>query len=390
MPNPQAKVSVDSPPRVEFYRHAISEEDIAAASEVLRSVFLTTGPVNARVEAKLAEYLGRSAVVAVNSCTSALVLSLKALGIGEGDEVITTPMTFAASVSAILHAGATPVLVDVEPETALMDVGAVESRFTSRTRAVLPVHLYGQMVDMRQLADVCRPRGIRIVEDCAHALEAERDGVRPGDLSDLACFSFYATKNLTCGEGGAVATDDAGLADKIRKLRNHGMSKSGSDRHAQRYEHWDIVELGYKANMPDILAALLVNQIDRLDTLLARRQEIAGTYEEAFDNLANVDYPRVLPGNRSARHMFTIWVPESERDNALVQMGQHGVGVAVNYRAVHLLTYFRQRLGHSEGSFPHAERIGHRTMTLPLYPDLAREDQQRVIEVVGKLADQWN
>ena len=390
MPDRREPPFSDVPPPVDFHRHAIDEQDIAAAVDVLRSLFLTTGPVTGLVETKLAGYLGRRHVVAMNNCTTALMLSLKALDIGVGDEVITSPMTFAASITAIMHAGATPVLVDVDPATALIDPEAVEAHITPRTRAVLPVHLYGQMADMRRLVEICRPRDIAIVEDAAHAVESSRDDTGPGQLGDLACLSFYATKNLTCGEGGAVVTDNDALAQRLRRLRLHGMSKTASDRHGRKYEHWDITELGYKANLPDILAALLLHQIDRLEDLRVRREQIARRYEAAFAALEEVDFPRVLPACRSARHLFTIWVPEARRDQTLLDLGSRGIGVAVNYRAVHLLSYFRQQLGYEPGNFPHAERIGRRTITLPCYPGLRAEEQQRVIDAVREVQAGWS
>jgi dTDP-4-amino-4,6-dideoxygalactose transaminase len=375
--------------RVEFYRHSLTESDIAAAADVLRSVFLTTGPRSAAFERAFAEYLGVHNVVSLSSCTSALFLSLTALGVGPGDEVITTPLTFCATANAILHTGATPVFVDVEPETGNLDVSRVEQAITSRTRVVIPVHLYGLMVDMRALSHVCRRRGIIIIEDAAHAAEAERDGIRPGQLGQAACFSFYATKNLTCGEGGAVATQDAAMGESLRRLRSHGLSKEAAGRYTERYQHWDMLELGYKANLSDIQAALLVSQLPRLDTQLARREAIARRYEQAFASMPGVDFPRVPAGARSARHLFTIWAPPELRDEALRGLQDRGIGVAVNYRAMHLLSYYRTRFGFGPGSFPVAELIGERTITLPLYPMMSDDDVEYVIETVRSVSAGW-
>ena len=376
--------------RVEFYRHSLTESDITAAADVLRSVFLTTGPRAATFEKAFAEHLGVHNVVSMSSCTSALFLSLTALGIGPGDEVITTPLTFVATANAILHTGATPVFVDVEPETGNLDVSRVAEAITSRTRVIIPVHLYGLMVDMRALSHLCRRRGIIIIEDAAHAAEAERDGVRPGQLGQAACFSFYATKNLTCGEGGAVATQDAAMAESLRRLRSHGLSKEAASRYnTDRYQHWDMMELGYKANLSDIQAALLVGQLPRLDAQLARREAIAKKYEEAFADLPGVDFPRVPSGARSARHLFTIWVPPEMRDEALRGLGERGIGVAVNYRAMHLSSYYVARFGFVRGSFPVAELIGDRTITLPLYPSMTDEDVETVIAAVRDVTAGW-
>ena len=376
--------------RVEFYRHSLTESDIAATADVLRSVFLTTGPRAATFEKAFAEHVGVHNVVSLSSCTSALFLSLTALGVGPGDEVITTPLSFVATANAILHTGATPVFVDVEPETGNLDVSRVAEAITSRTRVIIPVHLYGLMVDMRALSQLCRRRGIIIVEDAAHAAEAERDGIRPGQLGQAACFSFYATKNLTCGEGGAVATQDAAMAESLRRLRSHGLSKEAASRYnTDRYQHWDMLELGYKANLSDINAALLIGQLPRLDAQLARREAIAKAYEDAFAEVPGVDFPRVPAGARSARHLFTIWVPPDARDEALRGLGERGIGVAVNYRAMHLLSYYVARFGFVRGSFPVAELIGDRTITLPLYPSMSDEDVAQVIDAVREVAAGW-
>ena len=375
--------------KVEFYRHSLNDEDIAAASEVLHSVFLTTGPKTAAFEAAFAKYLGVQYVVGLSSCTAALHLSLVALNIGPGDEVITTPMTFIATANAVLHTGATPMFVDVEPDTGNIDVRRIEAAITPRTRAIIPVHLYGLMADMRCLSEVARRHNLEIIEDAAHATEAMREGVKPGQLGHTACFSFYATKNLTSGEGGAVATNDAELAERVKRLRSHGMSKGAADRYTGTYQHWDMLELGYKANLFDVQAALLLGQLPRLEAQLERREAIASRYEEAFAGLNGVDFPKVPHGAHSARHLFTLWVPAEHRDNALKQLQERGIGVAVNYRAIHLLSYYRERFGFQPETFPNAELIGNRTLTLPLYPGMADEAVDAVVEAVRGVAASW-
>jgi len=371
---------------VAFYRHALQQEDIDAVTEVMRSTFLTTGPRTAAFERAFAEYLGVGHVVGVNSCTMAEFVSLVALGVGPGDEVITTPMTFIATSNAVLHTGADVVFVDVDPETALIDPDAVEAAITPRTKAIVPVHLYGAMADMQRLDALAKTHGLAVIEDAAHAVESERGGARPGHLGSTACFSFYATKNLTCGEGGAIATHDADTAEKLRRLRLHGMSKSAADRYNKAYRHWDQFDLGFKANMSDVQAAMLLNQLPRLASQLERRQQIAQRYEEAFADLDGVTFPTVPDDANSARHLFTIWVDPAARDDTLAALQQRGIGVAVNYRAVHLLTYYRERFGYKEGDFPHAERIGASTITLPLYPLMSDADVDAVIDAVRATA----
>ena len=372
--------------RVEFYRHALTEEDIAAVAETLRSVFLTSGPRAAGFEEAFARYLGVEHAAAVSSCTSALYLCLRALNIGPGDEVITTPMTFIATANAILHAGARPVFVDVEQDTGNIDARLVERAITSRTRAVIPVHLYGLRADVRHLHDICRRHHLMLIEDAAHSTEAVRDGLRPGQLGQAACFSFYATKNLTCGEGGAIATNDPALAESVRRLRSHGMSKEAASRYTGKYQHWDMVTLGYKANLSDINAALLAGQLPRLGRQLTRREQIAARYEEAFSQVPGVRFPIVRRGAQSARHLFTIWVDPSRRDEWLARLQDKEIGVAVNYRAIHLLSYYRAEMGFKRGDFPNAEAIGDQTITLPLYPAMSDGDVEQVIEAVTEVS----
>lgn len=367
---------------VDFYRHHLGRRELEAVREVLDSLFLTAGPRTADFETRFAEWVGMPHAVGMSSCTSALFLSLKALGIGAGDEVITTPMTFIATANAILHTGARPVFVDVEPATGNLDAGLLEQALSQHTRAVLPTHLYGLMADMRAIRSFAEAHRLVVVEDAAHALEARRDGARPGALSDAACFSFYATKNLSSGEGGAVATSNAALAARLRSLRSHGMSKEAFARYAGDYRHWDMTELGYKANMYDVQAAMLLAQMPGIEERHARREALCRFYDAAFAEIDGVDLPGVPPGVVSGRHLYTIWVEPGRRDDVLSRLQQAGIGVAVNYRAIHLLTYYRETFGYARGDFPHAEGIGDRTISLPLYPALSLGQAQRVVNAV--------
>ncbi len=376
--------------KVEFYRHNLTEEDINRLVEVCRGVFLTTGEDTKKFEARFAAYLGARHAVGVTSCTAALHIALLAVGVGPGDEVITTPMTFAATSNTVFYTGATPVFVDVEPGTGLIDPAAVERAITPRTKAIIPVHLYGQMADMRRLHEIASPHGIALIEDCAHSIEAERDGVKPGALSAAACFSFYATKNVTSGEGGAAVTNSDELNTRLRLLRQHGMSASASERYTGTYRHWDLEVLGWKYNMTNLQAAMMIGQMDRVDDLWKRREELSRRYEEGLRNVDGLSYPVVLPGSKSARHLFTIWVEPSQRDTVLSELQASGIGVAVNYRAVHLLKYYQETLGLPRGSFPTAERIGDSTISLPLYPKLTDVEVDYVIDrvkaIVGSLS----
>lgn len=370
--------------KVEFFRHNITEEDISRTADVLRSVFLTTGTVVAEFEQGLASYLGGQQAVGVTSCTAALHLCLLAWGIGEGDEVITTPMSFCATSNAVMHAGALPVFVDVEPETGNINADLIERAITNRTKAIMPVHLYGQMCDMKRIRQLADQHGLAVIEDAAHCIEGIRDGVRPGQLGDAACFSFYATKNITSGEGGAVTTRHEDKADLLRMLRLHGIDRSAIDRYTRKYQHWDMPVLGWKYNMDNIQAALLVGQLGRIDTLWDRRQSIYQRYVDAFSEVEGIEIHRAPSDNRHACHLFTILVVGGRRDQLLASLQEKGVGVAVNYRAIHLLKYYRERFGYKEGRFPVAENIGMRTISLPLYPLLRDEEVEYVIETIKK------
>lgn len=368
--------------KVEFYRHSLSEADIERLVTVCRGLFLTTGKEVNEFEQKFAAYLGARYCVGVTSCTAGLHIALLGLDVGPGDEVITTPMTFAATSNTIFFAGATPVFVDVDPATGLMDLNLLEGAITARTKAVIAVHLYGQMIDMRRLKAIADRRGFKVIEDCAHAIESERDGVKPGQLSDASCFSYYATKNITCGEGGSVVTNSAELNDRLRLLRQHGLTSNAADRYAGAYKHWDIELLGWKYNMTNLQAAMLIGQIDRIESLWEMREAVSRRYEAGFAGVAGVQFPVVLPGVKSARHLFTIWVDPARRDDVLADLQSRQIGVAVNYRAVHLLTLYQQRMRLPRGTFPVTERIGDSTLTLPLYPALPQDEQDFVIESV--------
>ena len=368
--------------KVEFFRHSVDDADIANVAGAMRETFLTTGRRVRQFESDLAAYCRRRRAVGVSSATAGLHLALIALGVGAGDEVITTPMSFVATANAVLMTGAVPVFVDVKPETGNIDPGAVEVALTDRTRAILPVHLYGVMCEMGALATIARSRGLRMIEDAAHALESSRDGLRPGELSDAAVLSFYATKSITSGEGGAIVTDDDQLAERLGRLRLHGITKSAADRHAGPYRHWDMEELGYKCNLTNIQAAMLEGQLRKADAMRRRRERIAARYGEALAGVDGLGVPSVPAGALSGRHLFTIWVDPQHRDRVLGELGKRGVGVAVNYRPIHLAKYYRERFGYCKGAFPAAERIGASTISLPFYPKLTDAEIDYVIATV--------
>lgn len=371
--------------KVEFFRHQLEEANLKRFAQVMSTIFLTTGDEVALFEEKFAEFLGEKYVVGLTSATAGLQLALLALGIGAGHEVITTPMTFVATPLSVMHANATPVFVDVEPDTGNLDVGLIEAAITPKTKAVMPVHLYGQMVDMVALKKVAAKHNLFLIEDAAHCLEGRRDNVRVGQLSEAACYSFYATKSITSGEGGAISTSQEHLREMFQKLRLHGMSTDALHRYTKLYRHYDVDVHGWKYNMYNLQAALLIDQIDEIETRCQQRGRIADYYRASFAGCQGVELPTLKPGIKQGHHLFTIWVDPDKRDHILWSLQDQGVGVAVNYRACHLYTLFRKQFGHREGDFPNAETIGSRTISLPLYASLRDEEVEYVAETVKKV-----
>lgn len=371
--------------KIEFYKHNIGEEEKQKVLECLDGIFLTTGAYVSEFEKKFASYLNMRYAVGLSSCTAAIHLSLIALGITDGDEVITTPMTFIATSTAIMHAGAKPVFVDVEHDTALIDPNKIESAITDKTKAIIPVHLYGQMCDMKRIKKIAEKYNLKIIEDAAHCIEGERDGIMPGRLGDVACFSFYATKSITSGEGGAIATNNKKLADKVRMLRMHGMTKEAADRYSGIYQHWDITECGWKYNMDNIQAALLMPQLEKIDENWRKREKLYNEYLKNLKTIPGIEYPEIVTKSKSAYHLFTIWVNKDKRDYILKKLGKSGIGVAVNYKAIHLLTYFKNLFGFKRGDFPIAEEIGDSTISLPFWIGLKNNEIQKIIDLVRKI-----
>lgn len=371
--------------KVEFFRHNINEDDKQEILKVLGSIFLTTGEWTKKFEEQFSAYAGTRHTVGVTSCTNALELALRYYDIGPGDEVITTPMSFIATANAIVYVGARPVFVDVEEATGNINAALIEAAITPRTKAILVVHLYGQLCDMRAIKSIADCHRLRIIEDAAHCIEGIRDGVRVGELGDMACYSFYATKNITSGEGGAVATKDSRAYEWLIRARQHGMSKEAADQYTKKYEHYDMEFLGFKCNMNNIQAALLIHQLERIEKLLERRHAVARQYDKAFKDNPSLQIPSVLSNTKHARHLYTVWVRPDKRDEYMHRMQAAGVGVAVNFRVIHLMKYYREKYGYQRGDFPVAERIGDSTITIPFYPQLTDEEIEYVSRQLKRL-----
>jgi dTDP-4-amino-4,6-dideoxygalactose transaminase len=338
-----------------------------------------------RFEADFAAYKGVPAELAagVNSCTAALHVSMVAAGLEPGAEVITTPMTFCATVSAILHAGLTPVLADVDPVTQCIDPRAIEAAITPRTQAIIPVHFAGRPCDMEAIMAIARKHALVVIEDCAHAIETEYRGSKAGTFGDFGCFSFYATKNVATGEGGMILARDPERIARARILALHGMSKDAWHRFSDKgYKHYDVVEAGFKYNMMDLQAAIGIHQLAKVERHWTRRLEIWNAYLEAFAGLP-IDLPAPFePDTRHALHLFTIGIdPERagiHRDELIVRLHEAGIGTGVHYRSIAEHPHYQERFGWHEDQWPASKLIGRSTLSLPLSPGLAEPDVQRI------------
>ena len=365
----------------------IGEEEIAEVVDTLRGGWLGTGPKVAQFERDFAAYKGGGHPVAVNSCTAALHVSLLAAGIGPGDEVITTPLTFCATVNAIIHAGARPVLADVDPRTLNIDPRAVERAITSRTRAVLPVHFAGRPCDMDELCDVARRHDLRIIEDCAHAIEAEYDGQRCGTFGDFGCFSFYVTKNVMTAEGGMVLARDAAAAARVKTLALHGMSKDAWKRFGDDgYKHYEVVEVGFKYNMTDVQASLGIHQLRRVEANWRRREQVWHRYNAALAGLPLALPPAPEWNTRHAYHLYTVGVDPARagitRDAFLAAMAERNIGVGVHYQSLPEHRFYQERFGWRPQDWPVALRVGAQTVSLPVSAKLSDADVEDVVAAV--------
>lgn len=374
--------------KVPFFRHGLGHPELQRLARVLQGPILTTGEEVFEFERKFSRYLGLRDTVACTSWTGAAHISLTALGVGPGDEVILPVLTFLASATSIVQAGATPVFVDVESRTGNLDPLLAERAITRRTKAILPVHLYGQMADMRAIHRLARKHRLKVVEDAAHCVEGSRDGIRPGHLSDAVCFSFFATKNLACGEGGAVSFRDPSLSRTLRLLRLHGMTKTSYDREKEGFQPWDMTTFGWKYNMDNIHAALLLPQLARIRRNHALRQQRARWYEKGLRGVPGLDLFSPIRKSVHARHLFPVLVPPGQRDEIIRRLRDRGVDTTVNYRPVHLLSFFRRQARWRQARFPVAEALGERLLSLPFYPRLRKSEADHVVRSLRRILEE--
>ncbi|HWF52383.1 MAG TPA: DegT/DnrJ/EryC1/StrS aminotransferase family protein [Solirubrobacteraceae bacterium] len=372
-----------------FGSPVIGEDEIAEVVACLRSGWVGTGPKVQRFESMLAEYVGAREVRCLSSCTAALMLALRVLGVGPGDEVLVPTMTFVASANAVEHVGATPVLVDAEPGTGLIDLDAAEAAISRATRAIIPVHLAGRPIDMERLNDLRDRRDLAVIEDAAHAIGAEWGGRRIGAHGNVTAFSFYVTKNITTVEGGALATEDPKIAARVERLALHGLSLGAWARFSdQGFRHYEVVEPGFKNNMTDLQAAIGLHQLPRLDDWIDRRAELWDRYDVLLRDLPLDTPPPSAPGTRHARHLYQVLLhPDAPltRDELLDALGRRQIGTGVHYRGVHLHPYYRDRYGLAPERFPVATAISERTLSLPLSPKISDSDQDDVVAALREL-----
>ena len=376
-----------------FGQPRMFQQEIDEVVETLRSGWWGTGSKAREFEEKFAKYIGCKYAVALNSATAGLHLALDVLGVRNGDEVITTPLTFVSTVNVIVHRGAKPVFADVDPKTWNIDPREIEKKITSRTKVILPVHLHGRPCDMRSIKALAKKYKLFVVEDAAHAIETWYQKKKIGTVSDLTAFSFYATKNLATGEGGMLTTNNKRWAEEVRIKSLHGISKDAWKRYsAAGFKPYEAIYPGYKYNMPDLVASLGVPQLKRLSSNLKIRQRYWKILSRDLNGLEGIILPPdEQPGTVHARHLYAILVDTDKlkisRNRFIDALKLEGIGAGVHFDPVHLHKYYRERYGFKQGDYPQAEYIGQRTISLPFYPHMTREDVRDVTTAVRKIVE---
>src|SRR5882724_1531506 len=368
----------------------ISEAEIDSVVETLRSGWLTTGPKVGRFEADFAKYVGCQHAVAVNSATAALHLALAAIGLQEGDEVLVPTMTFAATAEVVLYFKARPVLVDCQPETLNLDTDQIEKAITAKTKAIIPVHIAGQACDMDRILELARAYDLRVIEDAAHALPARHRGKMIGTIGDITCFSFYATKTITTGEGGMATTESLEWADRMRIMGLHGISIDAWKRYtAEGSWYYEILYPGFKYNLTDIAAAIGLEQLKRCTHFWEIRERYAALYNEGFQDTPGIITPYVAPDVRHAWHLYIIQLDLEQlrigRNEFISLLKQENIGTSVHFIPLHLHPYYRDTFGYRPEDFPAASAVFERIISLPIYTQMTETDVERVIETVRRL-----
>lgn len=364
----------------------VGNEEKQEILDVLESGWLTTGPRTKLFEHKFAEYIGAKHAVAVNSCTAALHLSLLSCGVTVGDEVITSPFTFAATGNTIVHCGARPVFADIDPVTCNIDPEKIEKHITSRTKALIVVHYAGQPCDMDRIQEITKRHGLKLIEDAAHAVGTEYHGVKVGTFGDTACFSFYPTKTMTTGEGGMITTNDDSIADMCRVLALHGISKDAWQRYSDKGNwYYEIMYPGFKYNMSDLQAALGIHQLDRLDEFITIRERYARRFDVGLAEIPWIDLPLVGTNIRHSWHLYPIRIKSGfgiTRDELITKLREKNIGASVHFIPLHLHPYYAKTYGYKRGDYPFAEAVFESILSLPLYPKMDPSDIDYVIDSI--------
>ena len=369
-----------------YFQPLIGAEEIKEVADTLKSGWLSTGPKTIEFEELIARYTSAKETICVNSCTAALHLSLIAMGIGSGDEVITSPFTFAATGNVIVHTGAVPVFVDIKRDTYNIDPEKIKEAITPRSKAIIPVHYAGQPCDMEAIMEIAREHDLYVIEDAAHAIGAEYQGRKVGTIGDATCFSFYVTKNMTTGEGGAITTDDNKLANRFRVLRLHGISKDAWKRYlATGSWYYEIEDCGWKYNMGDIEAALGIAQLKKLDRFIETRRKYVKIYNEEFDKIEGIITPHEEPDVKHVYHLYPMLLEKFDRNEFIQRMTEKGIGCSVHFIPLHLHPFYRDKFGFKNGDFPNAEWVYEKEVSLPLYPKMSEDDVWRVIGAVKEI-----
>lgn len=378
-----------APPFIIFGSPDIHDDEIDEVVATLRSGWLGSGPRVSRFEQSFAKYkqVSRAHVAAVNSCSAALHVSMIAAGVGPGDEVLTTAMSFCATVNSIVHTGAIPVLVDIDPQTFNMDPAKIEERISTRTKAILPVHFAGRPCEMDAIMHIAEKHDLIVIEDCAHAVETEWKGKKAGTFGQFGCFSFYVTKNLVTGEGGMIVADSSDSIDRIKTLALHGLSEDAWFRFGDKgYKHYSVVEAGFKYNMMDIQAALGIHQLSRIENNWRRRREIWNFYQHAFSELPVGTPAAETIDTRHAYHLYTLLIDKRDcgidREDFLARMNESRIGVGVHYLSLASHTFYQDRFQWRLEEWPNARSYGDCTVSLPLSSKLTDAELERVVEAV--------
>lgn len=374
-----------------FHRASIGQEEMEAVINVLRSGWLTTGQCAREFETNFAEYTGAKHAIAVNSCTAALHLALAAIDLREYDEVILPTMTFAATGEVVFYSGARPVLVDSAPHSFHMDPSLIKAAITPRTKAILPVHYSGYAHELDAILEIANRYGLKVIEDAAHAFPSRYRGGTIGTIGDITCFSFYATKTITTGEGGMITTQDPDLAARMRLLSLHGISRDAWKRYTSEGSwRYDIEAVGYKYNLTDLQASIGIAQLHKSETLLARRAALAARYTQQLSSLDAFVTPAVPLDVQHAWHLYVLQLNEDvlgiSRDRVIDELKARGIGTSVHFIPLHLHSIYQKNCGYRPGQFPNAERHFSRAISLPLFPDLAFYEQDRVIQALHDIA----